>query len=276
MPVTVRSVSGPSGISVRHSVGAVSGHATPAARRVEVRADEQRVADDLDVVHGPHLGSDRHEHVVGEAQQDHDVGVHEVPRGEHRESAAFTDLDGAPVLLREAVAEDPSCRSDRPEPVVVDGVPERLLAGGHLARLGIRRSRRSPTRLVARRRNWWFLPRGRSGSTVRSRRRGRGSPRRGCPRQLFRRRPALRPATAQQRRATPRRATRSGPGPSRGARRWRRIMSLSFSSPGPPARRTRVRATRCGSAATAARSGRSGRPTSEADGVRPPRRGSIG
>ncbi len=76
--------------------------------------------------------------VVGEAQQVDDVGVDEVPLVQHGEAAALADLDRAPVLFHAVVAEDPAGRRARPEPVLVDGAPLRLVARGHLARLGIR------------------------------------------------------------------------------------------------------------------------------------------
>ena len=100
--------------------------------------DEQLVADHLHLVDRSHVRSDRHERVVGEAQQVDHVGVHEVPLVENGEAAALADLDGAPVLLHVVVAEDPAGRRTRPEPVLVDGVPLRLVARGHLARLGTR------------------------------------------------------------------------------------------------------------------------------------------
>jgi hypothetical protein len=107
-------------------------------RRVEVGKDEELLADDLHVVDRPHVRSHRHQGVVGEPQQVDDVGVHEVPLVEDGEAAALADLDRAPVMLHMVVAEDPPARRARPEPVLVDGMPLRLVARRHLARLGIR------------------------------------------------------------------------------------------------------------------------------------------
>jgi len=76
--------------------------------------------------------------VVGEAQQVDDVCMHEVPLVEDGEAATLADLDRAPVLLHMVVAEDPPGRRARPEPVLVDGVPLRLVGRGHLAGLGKR------------------------------------------------------------------------------------------------------------------------------------------
>jgi hypothetical protein len=111
--------------------------AETAARRVEVGVDEQLVADHLHVIDRPHVGSDRNQHVVVEAQQVNGVRVHEVPLVEDGEAAALADLNRAPVPLHTVVAEDPLGRRARPEPVLVDGVPLRLVARGHLVGLGI-------------------------------------------------------------------------------------------------------------------------------------------
>jgi hypothetical protein len=64
--------------------------------------------------------------------------VDEVPLVEHREAAAFADLDGAPVLLHTVVAEDAAGRLVRAEAVLVDRRPVSRLACRRSARLGTR------------------------------------------------------------------------------------------------------------------------------------------
>ena len=86
-----------------------------------------------------------------------DVGVHEVPLDQDRETAALADLDRSTSTTRAGSSPKTlAAGCARPEPMLVDGARAALLAGGHLAGLGagrVEEARRVGTpghRLVAR------------------------------------------------------------------------------------------------------------------------------
>ncbi len=110
--------------------------AQASARRVQVGSHQDRVLDHLHLVDRPHPGGDRQQRAVGEPEQRDVVGVHEVPRGQHGEAAALAGLHRAPAVLVVIVPEDPAGRGPGADPVLVDGVPVGLFAGGRLTRLG--------------------------------------------------------------------------------------------------------------------------------------------